>query len=242
MTITPAADTAYSLSCSGPGGTTNSAANISVGMPILPKAVPVPTSSLTVTPGAITKGESATLAWTSANTTNCDIQPGIGPVKPEGSMPITPSADTAYNLTCTGEGGTTSSAGNVTVTVPPPPKQEKVCIVLKIEFDTGKADIKPKYHAEIGKVAEFMKKYPESNGVIEGHTDNVGGYNYNMKLSERRAASVRNYLIEKYGIAPARLSSKGYGYSKHIATNKTKAGKQKNRRIEATFDCVIVTK
>ncbi len=239
LTITPAADTAYFLYCSGPGGTTNSAANISVGAP---KAVPAPTSSLTVTPGAITKGESATLTWTSANTTNCDIQPGIGPVKPEGSMPITPSADTAYTLTCTGKGGTTSSSGNVTVTVPPPPKQEKVCIVLKIEFDTGKADIKPKYHPEIGKVAEFMKKYPEANGVIEGHTDNVGGYDYNMKLSERRAASVRNYLIEKYGVAPERLSSKGYGYSKPIATNKTKEGRQKNRRIEATFDCVVVTK
>jgi OOP family OmpA-OmpF porin len=132
---------------------------------------------------------------------------------------------------------------NIGVSVPPPPpKPEKVCIVLKIEFDTGKADIKPKYHAEIGKVAEFMKQYPEANGVIEGHTDNVGGYKYNMKLSERRAASVRNYLIEKYGVSPERLSSKGYGYTQPVASNKTKEGRQRNRRMEATFDCVIVKK
>jgi OOP family OmpA-OmpF porin len=245
MTITPAADTAYSLSCSGPGGTTNSAANISV-VALPPKALPAPTSSLKVTPGAITKGDSATLNWTSANTTKCDMQPGIGPVQPQGSMPITPSADTVYTLTCAGEGGTTSSSGDIQVTVPVPPaapKQEKVCIVLNIEFDTGKADIKPKYHEEIGKVAEFMKKYPEAHGVIEGHTDNVGGSAYNVKLSERRAASVRNYLVEKYGVAPERLSSKGYGYSKPVASNKTKEGRQKNRRIEATFDCVsIITK
>jgi len=119
---------------------------------------------------------------------------------------------------------------------------EKTCIVLKIEFDTGKADIKPKYHDEIGKVAEFLQKYPEAKGSIDGHTDNVGGNDYNMKLSERRAASVRKYLIEKYGIAPDRLTSKGYGYTKPVASNKTKEGRQKNRRMEATFDCVIVVK
>jgi OOP family OmpA-OmpF porin len=162
-------------------------------------------------------------------------------------MPISPLTDTAYTLTCTGAGGTTSSAGNIQVVVPVPApapiqKKERVCIVLKIEFDTGKAVIKPKYHAEIGKVAEFMKKYPESNGVIEGHTDTVGGYQYNIKLSDRRAASVRTYLVDKYGIAAERLSSKGYGYTKPVATNKTKAGRQKNRRIQATYDCVIITK
>jgi OOP family OmpA-OmpF porin len=188
-------------------------------------------------------GQSATLSWSSQNATNCDIQPDIGPVQPQGSVTITPAADTAYTLTCTGAGGTTSSAGNVQVAVPPPPpppKQERLCIVLKMEFDNGKADIKPKYHAEIGKVAEFMKKYPEAKGAIEGHTDNVGGHDYNMKLSERRAASVKNYLIEKFGIDPERLSSKGYGYTKPVADNKTREGRQENRRIEANFDCVII--
>ena len=243
MTITPAADTTYSLSCSGPGGTSNSSANITVAAPPLPKVLPAPTSSLSVTPPSITQGESASLNWTSENATSCDIQPAIGPVQLQGSTTITPPSDTAYTLTCTGAGGTTSSTGNIQVIVQPPPlapKSERICIVLNIEFDTGKAVIRPQYHEEIGKVAEFMKKYPEANGVIEGHTDSVGGSKYNMKLSERRAASVRNYLVEKYGIAADRLSSKGYGFTKPVATNKTKEGRQKNRRIVATFDCIIV--
>ncbi|MFZ3208887.1 MAG: OmpA family protein [Geobacteraceae bacterium] len=208
-----------------------------------PMPPPEPTSRLAVTPGAIMQGRSATLNWSSQNATNCEIQPDIGPVRPQGSMTITPTADTTYTLTCTGEGGTTTSAGNIQVTAPPPPpKREKVCIVLKIEFDTGKAVIKPKYHTEIGKVAEFMKQYQEAKGTIEGHTDNVGGHDYNMKLSEQRAASVRNYLNKNYGIAPERLSLKGYGLTKPIANNKTREGRQKNRRIQATFDCIIIKK
>ncbi len=121
--------------------------------------------------------------------------------------------------------------------VAPPPPPGKVCITLNIQFDYNKAAVKPKYHNVIGKVAEFMKKYPTTTAVIEGHADNRGTASYNMKLSERRADSVRNYLIEKFGIESSRLSSKGYGFSKPIASNKTAAGRQKNRRIEAIIEC-----
>lgn len=113
-------------------------------------------------------------------------------------------------------------------------------MALKIEFDTAKAAIKAKYHNEIGRVAEFMKKYPEASGVIEGHTDNVGKADMNLKLSQQRADSIRKYLIDKYGIEPSRLSAKGYGMTKPIADNKTAAGKAKNRRIEAHFSTVTV--
>lgn len=124
---------------------------------------------------------------------------------------------------------------------PPPapaPLPEKICMTLNVEFDFDKADVKPKYHGVIEKVAEFMKKYPETTTVIEGHTDNRGKYEYNIKLSERRAESVKNYLVEKFGIDASRLSTKGYGYTKPVATNATAAGRQKNRRIDATFECV----
>ncbi|HEY6007808.1 MAG TPA: OmpA family protein, partial [Geobacteraceae bacterium] len=241
-TITPAADTSYTLTCSGEGGTARSTAGLTVVAPAPKPAPPKPTSSLTVTPASVTKGNTATLSWTSQNATKCDIQPNIGEVPPQGSRTITPTDDTAYTITCTGDGGTAQSNANVTVVIPPEPKKERVCITLAIEFKTGKADIQPKYHGEIGKVAEFMKKYPEANGVIEGHTDNVGGKDYNLKLSDRRAESVRNYLVEKYGIDANRLSSKGYGFSKPIASNATAEGRQKNRRIQATFDCVIIQK
>ncbi|MDD2338527.1 MAG: OmpA family protein [Geobacteraceae bacterium] len=123
----------------------------------------------------------------------------------------------------------------------PEPVPEKICMTLKIEFDFDKSDIKPKYDAVIGKVAEFLKKYPKTTSVIEGHTDNRGSYKYNIKLSERRADSVRNYLIENFGIESERLSTKGYGYTKPIASNKTAEGRQKNRRVDAIIDCIIYT-
>jgi OOP family OmpA-OmpF porin len=125
---------------------------------------------------------------------------------------------------------------------PPPLPPEKVSITLAIEFDTAKADVKSKYHDEIAKVADFMKKYPKANGTIEGHTDNIGKAAMNQKLSQRRAESVKNYLVQKFGIDPARLTAKGYGMTKPIASNKTAEGRQKNRRIEAKFDAMVVKK
>ncbi len=123
---------------------------------------------------------------------------------------------------------------------PLPP--EKVSITLAIEFDTDKAVIKKKYHDEIGRVAEFLKKYPNAKGAIEGHTDNVGGAAYNQKLSERRARAVMDYLVKKYGIDPARLEAKGYGLTRPIASNKTAEGRQNNRRVEAHFSAMVVKK
>lgn len=69
--------------------------------------LPAPTSSLTANPASITKGQPATLSWTSQNATDCDIQPGIGPVQPKGSMAVTPSDTTSYTLNCSGPGGST---------------------------------------------------------------------------------------------------------------------------------------
>jgi outer membrane protein OmpA-like peptidoglycan-associated protein len=127
------------------------------------------------------------------------------------------------------------------VVEPPPapaPMPEKICMTLNVEFDFDKSDVKAKYHDVIGKVAEFMKEYPTTTTVIEGHTDNRGKYEYNIKLSERRADSVRNYLIEKFGIESSRLSTKGYGYTKPVASNDTAEGRQRNRRIDAMIECV----
>ncbi|WP_298266494.1 OmpA family protein [Geobacter sp.] len=123
---------------------------------------------------------------------------------------------------------------------PAPKEMVKYCIPLKIEFDIDKADIRPEYHEEIGRVADFMKTYPTTTAVIEGHTDNVGTYEYNMDLSRRRADSVVNYLVDKYGIERSRLSAKGYGYTRPIADNATEEGRQKNRRMEAIIDCALI--
>ena len=122
------------------------------------------------------------------------------------------------------------------------PMTEKLCVTLKVEFDTNKADIKPKFHNEIAKAGDFLKKYPDATGVIEGHTDNKGSKELNDKLSQKRAESVRQYLIDKFGIEASRLSAKGYGFSKPVADNATAEGRAKNRRIDAVIDCVITLK
>jgi len=116
---------------------------------------------------------------------------------------------------------------------------ERLCMALVLDFDTGKADIKPQYRDEIAKVGEYLKKYPTTTAVIEGHTDNVGGYELNMKLSLERAQAVVNYLVQNFGIEASRLSAKGYGYTRRIAYNTTPEGRAKNRRINAVIDCVI---
>ena len=100
-----------------------------------------------------------------------------------------------------------------------------------ILFDTAKSSFKAQTYPVLQAIAAILKEYPASNFSIEGHTDSDGTDAYNQKLSEDRAAAVKNYLIEQ-GIASSRLSSVGYGESKPIDTNKTKAGKANNRRTE----------
>jgi OOP family OmpA-OmpF porin len=121
--------------------------------------------------------------------------------------------------------------------VSPPP--DRLCVNLKMEFATNSAEIAPAYYGEINTVGEFMQKYPTTTAIIEGHTDNVGGHEYNMKLSMQRAENVVKYLVEKFGIERSRLSAKGYGFTRRIAYNTTPEGRQKNRRINAIIDCVI---
>jgi len=212
-----------------------------------------PAAVLTISPSMVTKGQSATLAWKSQNASACTIQPGIGQVPPQGARPITPEFSTTYNLECSGAGGVTTSAAGVTVVIPPPPAPapapispkaaaaaERFCskpAILNIQFDTDKSDIKPQYEADLKNVGEFLKEFPKAKGEISGHTDSTAGNAYNQKLSERRAESVEKYITKNFGIAAGRITSKGYGESKPIASNKTKAGKAKNRRIEANFTC-----
>ncbi|MDD2308916.1 MAG: OmpA family protein [Desulfuromonadaceae bacterium] len=116
---------------------------------------------------------------------------------------------------------------------------DRLCMTLNVEFATDSAEIKPRYYHEVNKVGDYMQKYPTTTAVIEGHTDNVGGHEHNMKLSRQRAESVVNYLVEKFGIEVSRLSAKGYGSTRRIAYNNTPEGRQKNRRINAVIDCVI---
>jgi OOP family OmpA-OmpF porin len=108
------------------------------------------------------------------------------------------------------------------------------CWVLEdVLFDFDKYDIKPQFYGLLDEAAAVFEKNPSIRVVIEGNTDNIGTAAYNMKLSLKRAEAVMNYLSNK-GVAKDRLSAKGYGFTRPIATNSTKKGRALNRRVQLT--------
>ena len=111
---------------------------------------------------------------------------------------------------------------------------ERGCWVLRnVNFDFDKADIKSEYFTDLDKVVRVLQNNPDVKIQVEGHTDYVGSEAYNQDLSERRAASVKQYFVSK-GIDSARVTTKGYGKTRPMAVNDTADGRAKNRRIELT--------
>jgi len=100
-----------------------------------------------------------------------------------------------------------------------------------ILFDTSKSTFQQQTYPVLQAITAILKEYPESKFSIEGHTDSDGKDVANQTLSENRAAAVKNYLVEN-GINASRLTSAGFGETKPIDSNKTKAGKANNRRVE----------
>jgi outer membrane protein OmpA-like peptidoglycan-associated protein len=136
-----------------------------------------------------------------------------------------------------------SAAPKEAVVAPVPvaekPVLEKTTIVLNLKFNTAEAVVKKKYHNDIKAVADFMKAHPDATALIEGYTDNVDKFNNpekNIKLSQARAESVRQYLIDNFGIDASRITAVGYGPAKPIASNDTEEGRQKNRRVQAVIE------
>jgi outer membrane protein OmpA-like peptidoglycan-associated protein len=101
-------------------------------------------------------------------------------------------------------------------------------------FDVDKAELKPDTIANLNKLAEILQKYPDTNILVEGHTDSSGKEDYNMKLSEKRAKSVENYMVQQK-VDSSRMAVKWYGESKPIASNDTEDGKKQNRRVEISI-------
>nr|WP_255216602.1 OmpA family protein [Pseudenhygromyxa sp. WMMC2535] len=104
-------------------------------------------------------------------------------------------------------------------------------ILEGINFDTDKDIIKRDSKPILDAAVETLEKFPQVHIEISGHTDSRGGYEHNMDLSQRRAESVRNYLVEA-GIDEARIETRGAGPNEPIDTNDTSEGRANNRRIE----------
>ena len=116
----------------------------------------------------------------------------------------------------------------------PPPPAPKVIdkLTLQVLFDVDKSTITEAGQKELQKAVTFVKKYPGTKIEVDGHTDNTGTAAYNQKLSERRAAAVKDYLIKEAGVDSSKITAVGYGQTKPVADNKTAAGRALNRRVE----------
>ncbi len=114
---------------------------------------------------------------------------------------------------------------------PPPPAPKPIAHLGGTNFDFNKATLKPEGKHILDGAIKTMKDNPNTRISIEGHTDSVGSHAYNMKLSERRAESVKDYLVAG-GISASRMTTVGYGETKPIASNSTEEGRAENRRVD----------
>jgi len=106
-------------------------------------------------------------------------------------------------------------------------------------FDTGKSVLRPGAREKLAKVSGIILGHPGLKLEVEGHTDNVGGDEYNQRLSEQRAASVRGYLVQQ-GLPATAITAKGFGKTQPVVSNDTAAGRQQNRRVELVVSGEVI--
>lgn len=131
----------------------------------------------------------------------------------------------------------TPAPAPIYVAVPVVAQTQRYCAVLDYNFEINRDEVQKEDLEKLTVVAVFMREHPETTAVIQGFSDDVGSYADNMKLSQRRADSVVDYLVDSQNIARSRLSAKGYGEAYPIGDNSTREGKQANRRISAVIAC-----
>lgn len=157
--------------------------------------------------------------------------------KASATVPATTPAETLQPKTVE------SPAPKVTEAVQPNTASARLCspTVLSLQFDSEMATLKPEHYAELKILADFLTEFPQATGEIAGHTANMHKNNANnisnIKLSQRRADTIRSYLIKNFGIDPKRITATGYGSSKPVADNNNEENRRKNRRIETNFKC-----
>ena len=117
------------------------------------------------------------------------------------------------------------------------PSEPKVIdkMTLQVFFDSGKALLTEADLKELPKAVDFLKKYPGTKIRLDGYTDSTGAEAYNMKLSERRATAVKDYLVKEAGVDSSKITVVGHGGADPVADNKTPEGRAKNRRVEISI-------
>jgi outer membrane protein OmpA-like peptidoglycan-associated protein len=187
---------------------------------------PAPTISLSASPTSVEHGKCSMLTWSTTDAKTNKFDKGLGAVGAKGSQEVCPDQTTTYTLTSTGEGGTQTQTVTVTVT---PRVVDRVTI--HVNFDFNKSTIKKSEDAELQKAVDFLKKNKDYKISLVGYTDSIGSDKYNQKLSERRANSVKEYLVA-HGANARKIEASGRGKADPIASNDTEQGRAQNRRVE----------
>jgi outer membrane protein OmpA-like peptidoglycan-associated protein len=191
---------------------------------------PAPTVSLSASPASVEHGQCATLTWSSTNASTVSIDHEVGKVDPSGSQEVCPLSSTQYTITAAGESESREASTTVGVTA------LAAAVVIFPEaalFESGKSELKPEGKQKIEEYREQAKDQltRADHVMITGYTDNVGGTERNSKLSQQRAAAVRDHLIS-LGADPQKFQVSGAGETQPIADNNTDEGRAKNRRVE----------
>ncbi len=201
---------------------------------------PAPTITLSVSPAAITKGQSSTLSWRTTNATEVTVDGGIGTVEPSGSRTLSPAVSTTYRARATGPGGVADAEARITVST------EEATVIPGTErrlndaeffaanikdafFDYDSYTLRDDARQALMESARVLKERPNIRFTIEGHCDERGSEAYNLALGDKRANAARDFLISQ-GIDPARIDTISYGEEKPFATGHDEASWAQNRR------------
>jgi peptidoglycan-associated lipoprotein len=209
---------------------------------------PMPTATLTADPLAIDLGQSVVLNWRTTDATNVTID-GIGPVNPNGTQTVSPSASTNFHIVAKGDGGSIESSVRVTVRVPVAPtvpadntasadmgsEADFHANVQDIYFDYDSYDLRADGQAATVKAASYLVAHPDIRIVIGGYCDDRGSAEYNLALGENRANAAKTALVNA-GVAPARIRVVSYGKEKQFCTEESESCWQQNRRAQFSLD------
>jgi outer membrane protein OmpA-like peptidoglycan-associated protein len=111
-------------------------------------------------------------------------------------------------------------------------EQDKAAQIYDIHFSFNSADIRDESLPRLKEIADVMKRHPDWRLAVNGHTDNIASDSYNLDLSKRRAAAVKDALVKRYAVDAARLTTAGFGESQPQDSNDTLEGRARNRRVE----------
>jgi peptidoglycan-associated lipoprotein len=202
-----------------------------------------PTVSISAEPSSIERGKSATLRWSSSNSTSASLNQGIGTVPASGSREIFPTRTTTYTIEVSGAGGSASSSVEVAVRTPPPPPPPAPAPpafstvlgqrVNDAYFDYDKYDIRGDaegvLRANASALRDLFGTYTDGRVLVEGHCDDRGTNEYNLALGDQRATAARDFLVNS-GVPASKLSTVSYGEERPQCTQEDESCWQRNRR------------